>query len=176
MKEKKNNFITNLLIIAGVVVLCTTLIYLMKYFFIDKSYIKINMSTDKKLEYITINNKEELISTQKYVSDLNYTMRYDIDNFKVLKYRGQDIYKYKNAPRILVIVERTVLPENCMNTSNSYYDSCIVEVDDYTEEYYISDNNKTYKITVKTPNLNDFEQNINARIDYMLKSFSIVKD
>lgn len=148
----------------------------MKYFFVDKNYIKINMSTDKKLEYITINNEEELISTQKYVSDLNYTMRYDIDHFSIMKYRGQDIYKYINAEKILVIVEKSILPSQCSISANSYYDSCIVKIDNYTKEYYISGNNITYKITVKTPNINEYEQNVNSRINYMLKSFKIVKN
>lgn len=174
-KIEKKSILAKILVVAGVVILTAIILYLMKYFFVDKNYIKINMSTDKKLEYITINNKEELVSTQKYVSDLNYTMRYDIDRFSIMKYRGQDIFKYKDAEKILVIVEKSILPSQCSSTNDSYYDNCIVKLDNYTKEYYISKNNSTYKITVKTPNISEYEQNVNARINYMLKSFNIVE-
>lgn len=171
----KNSFAQKALIVLGVIVLCLIIIYLMNYFFVQKNDIKINMSTDKKVEYITINNKDELITTQKYVSDLNYTMRYDINNFSMFKYRNQDIFKYKSAEKILVIVEKSTFPKSCSSiTTSSDYDNCLVKVDNYTKEYYIKENDKTYKITVKTPNINEFEQNINVRINYMIKSFDVV--
>ncbi len=171
--NSKNAFIMNVLVILGVIVLCSILLYLMNYFFVKKNDLKINMSTDKKVEYITINNKEELITTQKYVSDLGYTMRYDINNFSIFKYKGQDYFKNIQAEKILVIVEKGSIPGNCSNTDVSNYDSCIIKLDNYTKQYYMTENNKTYKITVKTPNINEYEQNINSRINYMLNSFEI---
>ena len=43
------------------------------------------MSTDKQLEYLELEGQREMIMTQNYVSDLSYTMRYDIEKFKVFK-------------------------------------------------------------------------------------------
>lgn len=173
--EVKNKFVQNILVVLGVILLCIIIVYLMNYFFVEKNYIKINMSTDKKVEYITINGNDVLMTTQKYVSDLNYTMRYDIDNFKVSKYRNQDIYRYKNAEKIVLIVQRANMPESCMTSTseNSSYDSCIVKIDNYTKEYYYQKGSDSYRITVKTPNVSDYEQNINVKINYMLKSFTI---
>ena len=122
-------------------------IYLMYHFFVEKSDIKINMSTDKQIEYITIEGNEELIMTQKYVSDLEYSMRYDMTDFKVFKYKTQDIYKNLNDERVLVVVEKSTLPSNCTTiTSTKEYNSCLVKIDNYTEEHYISTNTKVYKI------------------------------
>ena len=36
-------------------------------------------------------------------------MRYDVDNFKVFKYKGQDIYRNINDATILVVVEKSNL-------------------------------------------------------------------
>ncbi len=172
--KEKNSFAQSALVVLGVIVLCAIIIYLMDYFFVQKNDIKINMSTDKKVEYVTINSKEELITTQKYVSDLNYTMRYDINNFSMFKYRNQDFFRYKSAEKILVIVEKSSFPESCSSiTTSSDYDNCLVKVDNYTKEYYIRENDKTFKITVKTPNISEYEQNINVRINYMIKTFKI---
>lgn len=170
----RNTIIMKILIFLGVVILCGIIIYLMNYFFVQKSYIKINMSTDKKLEYVMLNGKEELITTQKYVSDLSYSMRYDVDNFKVFKYKSQDIYKYLTDEKILIIVEETMLPTTCSAGSLEMgYNNCYVKIDNYTEEHFVSSNGKTYRLTVKTPNNTLLDKNIEDRINYMLNSFEM---
>lgn len=173
-RKIKNKVIMNILVFLGVILLSLTIIYLMNYFFVEKNYIKINMSTDKKVEYIKINGKDELMTTQKYVSDLGYKMRYDVNNFKIFKYKTQDIYRFITAEKVLVIIEPSLIPESCGTTTNSYYDSCFIKVDSYTKEYYLSENTKSFKITVKTPTINDTDQNIISRIEYMLNSFEFV--
>lgn len=175
-KLNKNTIIMKTLTFLGVIIFCFILIYLMYYFFVTESDIKINMSTDKKLEYVTIEGNEELIATQKYVSDLNYTMRYDINNFKIFKYKNQDIYKNLKDERVLVVVERSTLPTNCaITTSQNEYNNCYIKIDDYTEEHYISTSSVVYKITIKTPGTTEYKEGIEKRINYMLDSFSIVK-
>lgn len=174
-KLNKNTVIMKILTFLGVVIFGFILIYLMYYFFVTKSDIKINMSTDKKLEYITIEGNEELIATQKYVSDLNYTMRYDINNFKVFKYKNQDIYKNLNDERVLVVVEKSNIPSNCVTTpAENEYNNCYIKVDDYTEEHYISTSAIIYKITIKTPGTVEYKEGVSTRINYMLNSFNIV--
>ena len=144
----------------------------MYYFFVEKSNLKINMSTDKKLEYITVNEEDELIATQKYVSDLEYSMRYDIDEFKVFKYKEQDIFKCLKNENVLVVVQKSGLPSHCssVETENGY-NNCYVKTDDFTEEYYISANGRTYRVMIKNPNSQD--QKTNLLTEYMLNSFSM---
>ena len=171
-KNSKSTLKMKILVVLGILVLGFILIYLMKYYFIDKSYIKINMSTDKKIEYIKVDGKEELMSTQKYVSDLNYSMRYDIDNFKVFKYKNQDIYKNINDIRILLAVEKSSLTKPCsVSKTETGYNSCYVKLDNFTEEYYITTNGRTYKVTVKTPGSSELSEGTKQRISYMINSF-----
>lgn len=173
-KNPSNTFIMKLLVFLGVIILCGIIIYLMNYFFVEKSYIKINMSTDKKLENITIGGKEELITTQKYVSDLDYSIRYDVNKFTIFKYKKQDIFKYIDAEKVLLVVEKSTSPGNCVNADlDTEYNNCLIKVDNYTDEYYISANGHSYKITIKSPNTSDYEKNIKDYIDYMLNSFEM---
>ncbi len=147
----------------------------MNYFFVENNNLKVNISTDKKLEYLTIAGKEELISTQKYVSDLDYTMRYDVQNFSVFKYKDQDIYKFGKDERVLFVVEKSEVPNNCLTSDlNIEYSNCLIDVDDYTSNYYITKNNSTYKITIKSLKISDFPDEANAKVDYMLNSFEIL--
>lgn len=172
---EKNTIIMKILVVLGVIVLIAAILYLMNYFFVEKSYLKINMSTDKKLEYITIEGEEELITTQKYVSDLNYSMRYDVDRFTVFKYKKQDIYKFVEDERILVVVEQSGLPSYCETSDlKMAYNNCYVKVDNYTEEFYISTNGRTYKITIKSPSTSEYEEGIKTRMDYMINSFEMI--
>lgn len=173
---KKNNIIIKLLVALGVAILCFIIIYLMNHFFVKNSDIKINMSTDKKLVYLNINETEELITTQKYVSDLKYSMRYDVNNFTVFKYKEQDIFKVTGDERSLLVVEKSTVPEKCSETEiNDEYSNCYIKLDDYTEEYYISDNGTTYKLTIKSPNTEAFDNDTRYRMDYMLKTFEMNK-
>lgn len=176
--NKKNNnaneVIMKVLVFLGVLILFFIIVYLMYYFFVSKSDIEINISTDKKMEYITLEGEEELIMTQKYVSDLAYSMRYDVNNFKVFKYKQKDIFKFLNDERVLVAVEKSSLPQNCseVTSENDYY-NCYVILDNYTEEYYISQSNATYKITIKSPNTSEYQEGVRTRIDYMLETFTM---
>ena len=171
---KKDTFIMKTLVFLGTVFLIATLVYLMYFFFVKHSDIKINMSTDKKVLYMTFNGEEELVTTQKYVSDLDYSMRYDVKKISVFKYKDQDIFKFNDAEKILVVVEHAKVPSNCTSAPlDNSYNSCTIAKDDYTLEYYISLDNKTFKITVKTPNGAREDETIQKRIDYMLYNFSI---
>ena len=175
-KLSKNTIIMKILVFLGVIILCFAIIYLMNYFFVEHNDIKINMSTDKKVEFINIDGDDKLITTQKYVSDLNYSMRYDINNFIVFKYRDQDFYKYKDEDKIIVMVETSELPNNCtLETENQGYSKCTLIVDNFTEETYYTRDKKTFKITVKNPNTRDYEKNIKPLVDYMLKSFEMTE-
>lgn len=178
-KEMKNNskneVVMKTLVFIGVLIFCFIIIYLMYHFFVEKSDIKINMSTDKQIEYITIEGTEELIMTQKYVSDLGYSMRYDVTDFKVFKYKTQDIYKNLNDERVLVVVEKSQIPSNCTTiTSTKEYNNCYIKVDNYTEENYISSKNQVYKITIKTPGTTEYLEGTRVRIEHMLNTFSIM--
>ena len=173
--NSKNEVVMKTLVFIGVLIFCFIIIYLMYHFFVEKSDIKINMSTDKQIEYITIEGTEELIMTQKYVSDLGYSMRYDVTDFKVFKYKTQDIYKNLNDERVLVVVEKSQIPSNCTTiTSTKEYNNCYIKVDNYTEENYISSKNQVYKITIKTPGTTEYLEGTRVRIEHMLNTFSIM--
>ena len=170
--RKNNRKVMKILTFLGVVILCIILLYLADYFFVKKSYIKINISTDKRVEYLTLNNEEELVASQKYVSDLNYSMRYDIESFRVFKYKTQDIYQNLNNDNVIVAVEKSSVPSNCGNANiDNDYNNCYIIVDNFTDEYYISTSNNTFKITVKKPNTLDSKTQ--SRIKYMLDTFEI---
>lgn len=171
----ENNYATKLIILLGVIVLLIISIFTMKYFFVDKSKITENYSTDKQLVYITLEGQEELISTQKYNSTLGYNMRYDIERFKVFKYKEQDIYKFIANDQVLVLVEKATLPEDCNNEPlEKGYNNCYKMIDDNMEEYYLTSNNKTYRILIKCPNTSEYNSGVKARIKYMIGSFEIV--
>ena len=173
--ENKNVTIMKTLVVLGVIVLGFAIVYLMNYFFVLKNDIKINMSVDKQMVNIKINNKQEVITTQKYVSDLDYSMRYDINAFRVFKYKSQDIFKYLEAEKILVVVEKSTLPSTCSNNSSNSYNSCVISVDNYTEEQYIKTNDTVYKLTIKKPNASEYTSDIKSRIDYMINTFTSTK-
>lgn len=178
-KNKKNNDKIdkkgNVIIFIGVIILLIISILLMKYFFVDKNNIKENYSTEKQLVYITLEGQDELIATQKYKSTLGYNMRYDIERFKVFKYKEQDIYKFKANEEVVVLVEKSSLPTDCNSKPlETGYNNCFKIIDDSMEEYYLTLNNKTYRILVKCPNTPEYREGVKARIRYMLGSFEIV--
>lgn len=173
-KNNKNTITRKILVFLGVIVFFIAIVYVMNYFFVEHNDIKINMSTDKKVEFISINGEDTLITTQKYVSDLNYSMRYDVNNFRVFKYHDQDFYKYNDAEKIIVIVGKSTLPKECTGEKGvNEYSKCTLEVDDYTEENYVTFNGQTYKLTIKSPNTTEYRNNVKARVDYMIKSFEM---
>ena len=170
----EDNYQTKLIILIGVIILLVISVFLMKYFFVDKSNIKENYSTDKQLVYIKLEGQDELISTQKYKSTLGYNMRYDIERFKVFKYKEQDIYKFINNDQVLVVVEKSDLPSDCNNEPlETGYKNCYKMINDNMEEYYLTSNAKTYRILVKCPNTSEYNEGVKARIKYMLGSFEI---
>jgi hypothetical protein len=173
-KFPSNDFVMKALLLVGMVFLGLSLVRVMDYFFVKNSNIGINMSTDKKVEYLALNGKEELVTTKKYVSDLDYTMRYDTDNFRVFKYKKQDIYSFLNNYGVALSVEKADVPSNCARaTLDNEYASCYVMVDHFTEEYYFSKDKVSYKITIK---LSDDEKNkelLKNEVKYMLSSFNI---
>ena len=171
-KEEKT-FEMKVLIFLGVVISCVICVYLMNYFFVQKSYIKINISTDKRVDTINVSGNDETILTQKYVSDLGYSMRYDISTFKVVKYKKQDMFKYNKAEKILVIVEKSSIPNNCITSGDEVHNSCVIIVDDYTKVYYVKEQGQTYKITVKTPDNSHYNDEIKSRINFMLSTFEV---
>ena len=171
-----NSFFIKFLTFIGVVVLCIIIILIMKHFFVDKNNIGINYSTDKKLEYIALEGDKELISTQKYVSELGYNMRYDVERFKVFKYKNQDIYKFIENEQVLVLVEKSTLPSDCnADPLENGYNNCYKYIDDTMDEYYISSNNKTYRILVKTPGGTEYAEGVKVRIQYMINTFEITE-
>lgn len=171
---KRNAVIIKFLVVLGVAILFFAIVYLMNYFFVQKSDIKINMSTDKELVYLQIKDTEELITTQKYVSDLEYSMRYDVNKFTVFKYKQQDIFKLISDEKSLLVIEKSTLPSNCSETTlDNEYNNCYIKLDDYTEEYYISTGGETYKITMKSPNTETFEKDTRIRMEYMLNTFVV---
>ena len=174
IEKNKNSIIMKILVILGVAILFFIIVYIMYHFFVEKSNIKINMSTDKQLEYLELEGQREMIMTQNYVSDLSYTMRYDIEKFKVFKYKGQDFFKNLEDERVLVVVEKSTMPTSCSAiTVNTEYSECYIKIDNYTEEYYYSTNTKVYKITVKTPGTVEYIEGVKVRINHMLDSFKM---
>lgn len=175
VKEKEpNKFIIKLMTFTGTVLLCLSAILLMKYFFVDKNNLGTNYSTDKQLMYITLEGQEELISTQKYMSDLGYNMRYDIERFSVFKYKNQDIYRFKDNFDVVVLVEKSEFPAFCNKDYSLNINNCYKFIDDTKDEYYITNDKKTYRVLVKTPSGTEYKEGVRTRISYMINSFEII--
>ena len=173
-KFPSNEFVMKVLLLVGMIFLGISLLRLMNYFFVKNSNLKVNMSTDKKVEYLTLNNKEELVTTKKYVSDLEYTMRYVTDSFKVFKYKKQDVYSFLDDYKVVLSVEKSELPKNCARAAlDNEYSSCYVKLDSFTEEYYFSKDKTSYKITIKITDDKKNKEIANTEIKYMLNSFNI---
>ncbi len=171
---KEENYQAKLIILVGVIILITISVLLMKHFFVDKSNITENYSTDKQLVYIKLEGQDELISTQKYKSTQGYNMRYDIERFKVFKYKDQDIFKFIGNDQVLVVVEKSDLPSDCNSEPlETGYNNCYKMINDNMEEYYLTSNGKTYRILVKCPNTPEYSEGVKERIKYMLGSFEI---
>ena len=174
-KFPSNSFVAKALTFVGIAFLFMSLLYLINYFFVKKSNLTINISTDKKVEYLTIKKEETLIVTQKYVSDLDYSMRYDINSFKVFKYKDKDIFSFLRDCKIVLSIEKSTMPKNCAKTTfDNEYSSCYVKVDSFTQEYYFSKDKKVYKIVIKLSEDNKNKEVATTEINYMLNSFNIV--
>ena len=158
----------------GVGILLIAAVYVMYFFFVQRSLLNSNYSTDKKIEYIALEGQTEKVTTQKYMSDLGYTMRYDVENFKVFKHGDQDIYSLRDNESVGVIVEKTSKPNTCHNSVLVLkFSNCFTKKDAKTDEYYIYNSDGAYKITVKTPGGFEYEEGAKKRIRYMLNSFEL---
>lgn len=175
IEKTKKTFTMKFLILCGTVLFALAIINLMYYFFVKKNDIYINMSTDKQVNYIEVNNENTVILTQKYVSDLNYNMRYDMNLFRVFKFGSTDYYRYLEDESIIVSVEKSNKPSQCINNNESDRSDCYVFVDEYTEIYYLTNNNNIYKVTVKNVYNSGNEKLINE-VKFMLNSFEFVSE
>lgn len=172
--NQKNKIVMNLLIFLGILVLGFILICIMYYFFVKNSNIKINISTDKKVEYVTINGQKKLLASQKYISDLGYTMRYNVEEFKVLKYKNKDIYKNLKDEKLLITVEKPNAPLNCSVKNEDYeYNKCFLKIDNYNQEYNISSQNRFFKIIIKSSGFDNLNKETEEDINWMINSFRL---
>lgn len=173
--EKKITIVKKILVFLGVILLFFAILYLMHFFFVKNSNLNINMSTDKKFDYINLADEKKQITTQKYVSDLGYSMRYDINEFKVLKYKTKDIFKYKKDDKTAIILEVVnSFDDSCVPSSaNTIYNNCYIKIDSFTEEYYMSSGNKIYKMIIKNPGNNKYDDVSRSEINYMMQNFVI---
>lgn len=174
--ENDKSFKKRIILIVSTILFIILIASLMYYFFFQKADLQINISTDKKFEFVYFDNEKKQLITQKYISDLGYSMRYDIENFKVFKYQEQDIYKCTTNSDIVIKVEKASLPSACNNSSFSTkfsYNSCEFLNALENEEYYLYDKNNIYKITLSLPDELREQNNYGDIIDKMLATFSI---
>lgn len=174
--ENDKSFKKRIILIVSTLLFVILIAFLMYYFFFQKADLQINISTDKKFEFVYFDNEKKQLITQKYISDLGYSMRYDIENFKVFKYQEQDIYKCTTNSDIVIKVEKTSLPSACSNSSTSLnfsYNSCELLNALDNKEYYLYDKNNIYKITLSLPDELRSQNNYGDIIDRMLATFSI---
>lgn len=174
--ENDKSFKKRIILNVSTILFVILIAFLMYYFFFQKADLQINISTDKKFEFVYFDNEKKQLITQKYISDLGYSMRYDIENFKVFKYQEQDIYKCTTNSDIVIKVEKTSLPSACSNSSTSLnfsYNSCELLNALDNKEYYLYDKNNIYKITLSLPDELRSQNNYGDIIDRMLATFSI---
>jgi len=173
-KQQCSSLTKKIVLLLGVIALGFIIFWLVKILILDKNCEKVNISTDEKQEYIMLEGEQEKITTKKYISDLNYSMRYDIDSFKVIKYKGQDIYIFLYNDLVFLTVEKSIVPKTCSSSDlDISYSNCYIKVDNSIEEYYISLKDAAYKITVKSPNTTEYQEGIRKRITHMIDSFEI---
>lgn len=169
----KGSTTKKIIITIGVILVLILIILLMYHFFVKKSYITCNYSTDKKIEYITLNGKQEVMTTQKYIGCTpDYTIRYDVDSFDVFKYKDEDIFKYKNNEGVAILIRETEYPTKCDTSIDIDSITCHITEGDDKDIYYMSKDNKNYQIIVKTPEYSELASSVNSRINYMLKTFA----
>lgn len=176
--ENDKSFKKKIILIIGTVFFLIIILCLMYYFFFKKADLQMNISTDKKFEFVYFNNEKTQFITQKYISDLGYSMRYDIENFKVFKYQDQDIYKCTTNSDVVIKVEKSTLPSACSNSPASEkftYNSCEFLNDLANEEYYLYDQEKIYKITLSLPDELKNQNNYGDITSKMLASFNITE-
>ena len=91
--DKDKSFKKKLIIFISTILLVILIAGLIYYFFFKKLDLRNNISTDKQFETIEVDGKKEQLVTQKFISGLGYSMRYDVDSYQVFKYNDSDIYK-----------------------------------------------------------------------------------
>lgn len=173
--ENDKSFKKKFIIFLGTILFMAIVVSLFYYFFVYRVNLKINISTEKQIEFLEVDGQKVQLTTQKYISDLKYSMRYDVDKFKVFKYQEQDIYKGVEDEDVLVVVEKSQVPSSCgENTSlKNSYNNCNILISSDTEEYYVYKDKDVYKITVKLPVGIAYQKNYNEKITAMLDSFKM---
>ncbi len=165
---------TKILILLCTIIVCAIVCYFIRDSFKDKGETKLNYSIEEKSETIILEGQEESITTKKYISDLKYSMRYDIDRFKVSKNNKQDVYTFIDNKDVVVFVEKSTLPNDCKKESfENGYNNCYKYIDETKEEYYVYDGDRVYKVKVKTPGGIEYSEGVKVRINYMINSFKM---
>ena len=173
MKNKSKGLL-KIIIAICIIFICVCAIFFIKDLFKENGDTKLNYSTEEKEVTIMLEGQEESITTKKYVSDLGYSMRYDIDRFEVSKNKNQDVYKFIYNDEVIVFVEKSSLPKNCEKASlKNDYNNCHKYIDETKEEYYIYDGDKVYKVLIKTPGGTEYSEGVKVRINYMINTFKI---
>lgn len=173
--ENDKSFKKKFIIFVGTILFMAITVSLFYYFFFYRVNLKINISTEKQIEFLEVDGEKIQLTTQKFISDLKYSMRYDVDKFKVFKYQEQDIYKGVEDEDVLVVVEKSKVPTSCGENASlkNSYNNCNILISSDTEEYYIYKDSDVYKITVKLPVGISYQKNYNEKITTMLDSFKM---
>lgn len=174
--EKDKSFKKKIIIFSGTILVLLLLFSLMYYFFYKRVDLQMNISTDKKFEFVYFDGEKTQFTTQRYISDLGYSMRHDVENFEVFKYKEQDIYKCITNSEIVLSVEKTSIPKVCnvnIVRLDSAYNNCEVTIDDAIKEYYIYDKKDAYKVTISIPPELKEENNYGDIIERMITTFKI---
>jgi len=141
---------------------------------------KLDVSIDKKQEIIYLEGIKEEITTMKYISSLGYHLRYDIDNFSILKDENKDIYKTIN-PEVYVVVEISTISYEKLLKNNYEKDilngiDTLYYIENNKEYIYLKGNDKTFLITINCPNTPEYKEGFYSRIIQMLDNGFEIND
>lgn len=173
--EKDKSFKKKVIIFISTIILVCLIFFLIYYFFFKKLDLINDISTDKSFETIEVNGTKEQLVTQKFVSSLGYSMRYDVDSYEVFKYNDSDIYKNTVDNNIVISVSKSKLPSICSLEKNDKfnYNSCELINGFDNQEFYIYENNIAYKIVISLPQESKDKNNSEIILNKMLNSFII---
>lgn len=174
--ENDKSFKKKFILFVGTVLFLLIIVSLMYYFFYKKVDLQMDISTEKKFEFVYFDGEKTQFTTQKYISSLGYSMRYDIENFEVFKYKEQDVYKSITNSDVVLSVEKTEIPKVCkinIVRLDSTYNNCEVAIDDGLKEYYIYDKKDVYKVLISLPPELKEKNNYGDIIEKMITTFKI---
>lgn len=173
--DKDKSFKKKLIIFISTILLVILIAGLIYYFFFKKLDLRNNISTDKQFETIEVDGKKEQLVTQKFISGLGYSMRYDVDSYQVFKYNDSDIYKNIKDNNVVISVSKAKLPDACNLEKNEKFDYSSCElINGYDNlEYYIYEKKNIYKIVVSLPQESKDVNNNEIIVNKMLNSFKI---